>query len=225
MREFRVVVSGFEHYEGVETNPSFEVPLALAGTSSLQSTPAASLLDGVEAHISAVTLPISFAHAWPKLHETLERVQPDIVIATGLKRRARGIALERCATNIMDAHRPDADNLTPQPGPIVPGAPAAYWTRLPLRSILGDFADFGIAATLSSDAGTYVCNSLFYQLLHWSASHHQVLSGFVSLPPVVATAHSQYGLTLPIQIDACADVVAQAIRYSLKPTSSQILLT
>lgn len=41
----------------------------------------------------------------------------------------------------MDAIKPDADNVIPRREPIDPNGPAAYWTRLPLRSILNDFAD------------------------------------------------------------------------------------
>ena len=70
----------------------------------------------------------------------------------------------------MDAIKPDADNVIPRREPIDPNGPAAYWTRLPLRSILNDFTDDSIPATLSSDAGTFVCNSLFYNLLNWTAT-------------------------------------------------------
>ena len=76
---------------------------------------------------------MSFAKAWPTLLEAIEQAKPDIVIATGLKRTSRGILLERCATNLMDAAKPDADNVIPPRRPIDPEGPAAYWTRLPLR--------------------------------------------------------------------------------------------
>lgn len=78
----------------------------------------------------------------------------------------------------MDAAKPDADNVIPLRRPIDPEGPAAYWTRLPLRSILHDFAKHEIPAALSSDAGTFVCNSLFYHLLNWSAGQERrILSG------------------------------------------------
>ena len=40
------------------------------------------------------------------------------------------------------------------------------------------FAGHGIAATLSSDAGTYVCNSLFYNLLNWAVTGIMSSAGF-----------------------------------------------
>ena len=210
MRELNVVISGFDHYDGVEVNPAVEVPKAIAeqglGVSSAPDDP----LEQVAVTVHAVSIPVSFAKAWPTLKETIEATKPNIVIATGLKHAARGVMLERCATNLMDAIKPDADN--------------AYWTRLPLRSILNDFTDDSIPATLSSDAGTFVCNSLFYNLLNWTATQEQVLGGFVSFPPVVPAHSSQHGLPLDQQIAAGRDVVREAVRYYLKPSSSDILI-
>ncbi|MBM6687023.1 pyroglutamyl-peptidase I, partial [Faecalicatena contorta] len=69
-----------------------------------------------------------------------------------------------------------------------------------------------------------VCNSLFYRLMHWNASQERVLSGFVSFPKVVESAHSPQGLPLDRQIAACRAVVREAIRYHLRPSSEEILL-
>lgn len=225
MKQFSVVISGFEHYEGVDVNPSAEVPKALAEQGISLSSDADDILSDVSVTIHAVALPISFGHAWPALQEAIEAARPDIVIATGLKRDARGIKLERCATNLMDAVEPDADNVQPRREPIDSDGPAAYWTRLPLHAILNEFGKDDIPAVLSSDAGTYVCNSLFYHLLNWNARHERVLSGFVSLSMVSDSPRAQYGLTLDQQIAACRDVVRETIRYYLRPSSEEILLS
>lgn len=222
MQQFSVVISGFDRYDGIDVNPSFEVPRALADQGLGISTDIDDPLSDVSVIIHTVGLPISFTDSWPELKRVLDAVRPDIVIATGLKRSARGIALERCATNLMDAANPE--DAAPRRTPIDPEGPAAYWTRLPLRSILRDFTVEDIPATLSSDAGTYVCNSLFYRLMHWNASQERVLSGFVSFPKVVESAHSPQGLPLDRQIAACRAVVREAIRYHLRPSSEEILL-
>ncbi|MBW3080985.1 pyroglutamyl-peptidase I [Bifidobacterium saguinibicoloris] len=217
MQQFSVVISGFDHYEDVRVNPSYEVPKALAETG-------VDGLEDVRVDIHAVSLPVSFAKAWPTLLDTIETVHPQIVIATGLKHAARGVMLERCATNLMDAAKPDADNVVPRRAPIDPDGPAAYWTRLPLRSILADFAHDGIPATLSSDAGTFVCNSLFYNLLNWTSAQEKVLSGFVSLPLINESRHPQHGLPLRQLVAAGADVVRESVRYYRRPSSEDILI-
>ena len=227
MQQINIVISGFTPYEGIDVNPAVLVPAAVA---KQWADPAQSqaiseeLPQDIAVTVTNVTLPVSFAKAWPTLKETIEATKPNIVIATGLKHAARGVMLERCATNLMDAIKPDADNVIPRREPIDPNGPAAYWTRLPLRSILNDFTDDSIPATLSSDAGTFVCNSLFYNLLNWTATQEQVLGGCVSFPPVVPAHSSQHGLPLDQQIAAGRDVVREAVRYYLKPSSSDILI-
>ena len=182
MQQLNVVICGFDHYENIDVNPSYEVPEALVRDGIGEPSDVDDPLHDANVSINTVALPVSFANAWPTLLETLDATRPDIVIATGLKHAAHSVAMERCATNLMNAARPDADNALPRFEPIIKDGPAAYWTRLPLRAIINDFARDGIPATLSSDAGTFVCNSLFYQLLHWTATQDRVLAGFVSFP-------------------------------------------
>ena len=207
MQQLNVVICGFDHYENIDVNPSYEVPEAL-------------VRDGI-GEPSDVDDPLHDANVSIK---TLDATRPDIVIATGLKHAAHSVAMERCATNLMNAARPDADNALPRFEPIIKDGPAAYWTRLPLRAIINDFARDGIPATLSSDAGTFVCNSLFYQLLHWTATQDRVLAGFVSFPPINGGSRLQNGLDLRQQVRAGRDVVRETVRYYLQPSSGDILI-
>ncbi|PJM73347.1 peptidase C15 [Bifidobacterium primatium] len=216
MQQFNVVISGFDHYEGIDLNPSAEV------SETLSSRGVAGAPEGADIQVTSVLLPLSFQNAWPKLHETIEAVHPDVVIATGLKTHAHSVALERCATNLIDASRPDADNVQPRRTPIEPDGPAAYWTRLPLRAILHDFTEQNIPATLSSDAGTFVCNSLFYQLLHWNAQQARTLSGFLSFPKVGDGGLYGSGLSLDQMVAAAEDAVRATVGYAMQPFSDEI---
>ena len=109
MQQINIVISGFTPYEGIDVNPAVLVPAAVA---KQWADPAQSqaiseeLLQDIAVTVTNVTLPVSFAKAWPTLLEAIEQAKPDIVIATGLKRTSRGILLERCATNLMDAAKP-----------------------------------------------------------------------------------------------------------------------
>ena len=154
---------------------------------------------------------------------TLDAIGPDIVIATGLKTHAQSILLERCATNLIDANRPDADDAQPRRVPIIPDGPQAYWTRLPLHAVIQRFAEDKIPASLSSHAGTFVCNSLFYQLLHWADQRSRTLAGFVSLPLVNQPHGYTPGMSLGRMVDAVRDVVKTAVHYRIKPMPTEIL--
>ncbi|MBM6700386.1 pyroglutamyl-peptidase I [Bifidobacterium pullorum subsp. saeculare] len=217
MQHVNVLISGFDPYDGIDANPAREVPRALAADGV--DGP-----DGTRIDVSAITLPVSFANSWPTLRGAIEERRPDIVIAMGLKHSARGVMMERCATNLMDAHRPDADNARPRLEPIDPDGPAAYWTRLPIGAIIKAFARDGIPATMSSDAGTFVCNTLFYNLLNWSVAQDRALAGFMSLPLVNETPHPQQGLPMAQMVAAGRVVVRETVRYYLRPSSKDILL-
>ncbi len=206
MSRISVVVSGFDPYEGVDANPSLQVARRLAAEG-------VGTQDGLDVDVHEAILPVSFSETWPALSEVISRTDPAIVVATGLKRSARGIELERCATNLMEYRHEDDDAGGVRREPVRPGGPAAYWTRLPLRAILRDFSHDDIPATLSSDAGTWVCNSLFYRLLDWAHSRGRALAGFVSLPPVPDDPSSSCGLAVDRQTDALRDVVGMTVRH------------
>ena len=224
MQHLTVVISGFGPYPDLRVNPAYEVPDALAGEQWRPDADDEDFLDDLDVHVIAVHVPISFSEAWSTLRRTVEQDKPQIVIATGVKHASRGISLERCAINQVDPRGRDAHDTPPRSGPINEQGPAALWTRMPLRAILRSFAQDDIPATLSSDAGTYVCNSLFYELLNWTVAQDRVLSGFVSLPIVVQSQDEHHGLTMQQQIRAGRHVVVEALRYYRRPSSDDILL-
>ena len=49
---------------------------------------------------------------------------------------------------------------------VVPGGPAAYFSSLPVKAALEALRAAGIPSEVSQTAGTYVCNHIFYALMH-----------------------------------------------------------
>jgi pyroglutamyl-peptidase len=211
MRTYNVVVSGFEPFESAASaNPSGEVASLVSADETVSRLQE---LSGAHIKVHSALLPLSFDQAWPTLLRTIEEVQPDIIISLGLKRSARGVNLERCAINLIDADKPDAYNVQPRKVAVSTKGPAAFWTKLPLRRILQTFASAQIPASLSSDAGAYVCNALFYQLMDWCSHSPDVLAGFVSLPTINETERNQNGLPLKEMVEACVQVISQTAGY------------
>ncbi|MCI1983368.1 MAG: pyroglutamyl-peptidase I [Bifidobacteriaceae bacterium] len=210
MRTYNVVVSGFEPFEDRLSNPSGDVATLL---SSDDTAARLQELTGAAITVTPSVLPLSFDQAWPTLLTTIENVHPDIIVSLGHKHSARGVNLERCAINLIDADKPDAYNVQPRKVAVSKNGPAAFWTKLPLRRILQTFSNAQIPASLSSDAGTYVCNALFYQLMAWCATTPDVLAGFVSLPTVNETQRTQNGLPLKEMVEAGVQVIAQTASY------------
>lgn len=70
------------------------------------------------------------------------------------------------AINLDDARIPDNAGAQPIDSPIVAEGPAAYFTTLPIKAMVAALREAGLPAAVSHSAGTYVCNHLFYGLMH-----------------------------------------------------------
>ena len=121
------------------------------------------------------------------------------------------MSIERVALNLSDAAI--ADNAGEQPGnlPVMPGQPTAYFTNLPVHAMQQAVQNAGVPAELSLSAGSFVCNHVFYGLMHALATEPALLGvrgGFIHVPylpsqgvPSLALADTVRGLRAAL---ACA---------------------
>jgi len=79
-----------------------------------------------------------------------------------------------------------ADNAGAQPvdAPVAMRGPAAYFSSLPIKAMQQSLMTAGIAAEVSQTAGTFVCNHVFYVLMHTlkRQRNRSTRGGFVHLP-------------------------------------------
>ncbi len=165
-----ILVTGFEPFGGEALNPSWHVAQALAGTQA----------DGTA--VTAVQLPCVFGEARAQLQQTLRRLRPDLVLCLGQAGGRTAIGVERVAINVDDAPVPDNQGQQPIDTRIEPRGPAAYFSSLPIKAVVAALQQGGYPATVSQTAGTYVCNHVFYSLMHALRRRTGVRAGFVHLP-------------------------------------------
>jgi pyroglutamyl-peptidase len=185
-REPSVLLTGFTPFGGEAVNPSWQAVRGLDGTM-------------VEDHrVTAVELPTEFDGALPVLWRALRATEPRVAIAVGLAGGRDGISLERVAINLIDARIPDNAGAQPVDVPVLRGGAAAFFSTLPLKASLLALHDAGLAAHVSHTAGTYVCNQVFYALMHALRRRRNTRAGFVHVPwlPEQAAAHGQPGMPL-----------------------------
>lgn len=168
-----VLLTGFDAFGGETINPSWVVAQALHGE----------ILQG---HlVMAAQLPTEFVASGKRLADLLRQHQPALVLCIGLAGGRASLSLERIAINIQDARI--ADNIGAQPidVPVIESGPAAYFTTLPIKAMLLALAAANIPAEVSQTAGTFVCNHVFYSLMHvlkkQDATAH-ARGGFVHVP-------------------------------------------
>ena len=169
----KILVTGFEPFGGEKLNPSWEVARLLDAL----DIPSAQMT----ATIVAVKLPCSFSASLAALNLALNTHQPQVVLALGQADGRSDISVERVAINVCDARIMDNDGQQPIDVPVIEGAPAAYFSTLPIKTMVQAMKAQGFAAGVSQTAGTFVCNQVFFGLQH-ALLGEPVYSGFVHVP-------------------------------------------
>lgn len=153
-----VLLTGFEPFGGEDVNPSWL---------------AARFLDGRQLaghRIVAAQLPTVFGQSLQVLERLLEQHRPVLAICTGQAGGRAALSLERVAINVDDARIADNASAQPVDTPVIAAGPAAYFSKLPIKAMLAALEREGIRCEVSQTAGTFVCNHVFYGLMHMLAT-------------------------------------------------------
>lgn len=186
-----ILVTGFEPFEGLASNPSGQVAEAVAGE-----------------NVTAAILPVSDRAAPRMLEQLLER-EWDAVLLLGVAPDRLCYSLERVALNYRDPDRPDNEDHTPDETWLVKNGPAAYFSTLPLDQLLTRLQGDNHPAEISMSAGAYLCNAVFYLARHQLADGPPC--GFLHLPPTPGLCGDQ-GIALENQIRAISTVLEELTR-------------
>jgi pyroglutamyl-peptidase len=164
-----VLLTGFEPFNKATINPAWEAVRALDGW------------DGESFRVHALQLPCVFGEAIEVLVDAVGALAPDLVIAVGQAGGRAELTVERVAINVDDASILDNAGAQPVDEPVVAGGPAAYFATLPIKAIVREMRARGLAASVSQTAGTFVCNHVFYGLMHHTAGM-ALRAGFIHVP-------------------------------------------
>lgn len=164
----RILISGFEPFDGLDINPSSQ------------------LLDYLNHYsfhfeLKTVLLPVSFSRAFPSLKMTIEEYKPDVVIMTGLAKNRHEITPEKIAINFNNARNTDNDGNRPRSQKIDEQGIDGLFSTLPLDEMIHFAHQHTLPVNFSFTAGTYVCNDLFYKTLNYTQGT-AIKAGFIHLP-------------------------------------------
>lgn len=166
-----ILVTGFEPYGGMPSNPAFDAMHALDG-------------ETVAGHrIAGRALPVSIARIADALHEAVSETVPAAVLCLGLYPGEPAIRIERVGLNLADFKLADNEGSRMADELLSANGPAARWSSLPVRAIERALLEAGIPARLSQTAGTYLCNACLYRLLVLAEELARPMPcGFLHLP-------------------------------------------
>ena len=196
----KVLLTGFEPFGGDALNPSWLAAQALHGRR-------------IAGHqVVAAQLPTVFGASLERLDALLHQHRPVLVVCLGLAAGRAALSLERVAINVQDARMPDNAGAEPVDAPVVPGGPAAYFSTLPIKAMRAAAQAAGVSAEVSQTAGTFVCNHVFYGLMHRLATEPALAGargGFVHVP--LLPEQGTPGLALEDQVKGLRAAIAAAL--------------
>ena len=169
----KILLTGFDAFGGATLNPSWLAVKVLHGRQILGHT------------VVSAQLPTVFDASLHELSALLKKHRPSLVVCVGQAGGRSALSLERVAINVNDAPIPDNAGGQPVDTPVKQGAPAAYFTSLPIKAMLAELQAQGVAAEVSQTAGTFVCNHVFYGLMHALATRRELKhthGGFIHVP-------------------------------------------
>ncbi|MFZ6849122.1 pyroglutamyl-peptidase I [Undibacterium sp. RuRC25W] len=202
----KILLTGFAPFGAETTNPSWDAVVMLDD----------SMLEGT--HIISVQLPCEFDVSLAVLEKAIEQHRPEIVLCLGQAGGRADMTVERVAININDARIPDNGGRQPIDTPVAEQGPVGYFSTLPIKALVQALRDKGIPASVSHTAGTYVCNHVFYGLMHMLSRYPQVrAAGFVHVPysPDQAAA---YPGTASMAISTMTEAIRVMITITLRTT-------
>lgn len=163
-----ILVTGFEPFGGHKVNASWEAVRRLP-----------SFVSGHE--ITSFQLPVDFERAAELALLRAEILEADAVLCVGMAAGREKICLEARAVNRMETAVPDNAGFCPRGEAIEEDGPSERLSSMPVSAMALALTEAGIPAVVSEDAGTFVCNDLFYRLLsEYEGSRISV--GFIHVP-------------------------------------------
>ena len=200
-----VLVTGFGPFGGEPINPALEAIKLLEGR----------VIGGCR--IVTRELPVTRFESIEVLVQHIRDTNPALVLAVGQAGGRLEITPERIAINVDDFRIPDNGGFQPIDEPVVAGAPAAYWSTLPIKAMVVAMRKAGIPASVSNSAGTFVCNHLFFGLMdHLAQYGGKIRGGFAHipyLPEQAARVGSQPSMSVETIVKGLEAALSAAITY------------
>jgi pyroglutamyl-peptidase len=196
----KILVTGFDPFGGELVNPALE---------------AIKRLDGriiADAVVTICELPTVRWKAIAALKEAIVKIDPEIIITVGQAGGRMEITPERIAINIDDYRIKDNEGSNPIDEPIESFGPTAYWSTLPIKKMVETMRANGIPASVSNTAGTFVCNHLFYGLMHQlHIEGNKRRGGFIHIPYLPEQVSRNPG-----QPSMCLEMIVRGLEIAIE---------
>ncbi|WP_368901860.1 pyroglutamyl-peptidase I [Oceanobacillus oncorhynchi] len=166
----KLLLTGFEPFLDFSVNPTKKIAGELNGAVIDDYT--------VISHV----LSVDFRKAGKQLLQLIEETKPDAIILLGLAGGRFKVNPERIAINVNDGPM-DNQGYKPENEVIQEDGADGLFSTLPISRMVEQLQAQELPAEISNTAGTYLCNHVMYQALHYAKTNNCYLpAGFIHLP-------------------------------------------
>lgn len=170
----RILITGFGPFQDIAENP------CTALINSLSTI----FKGSVKGHqIEFMHLDTSYHKGLKAFKAKLESYAPDLTLCFGVHGGADGFRLERVARNQANIEKHDWRGYTPILPILEQQGTGQYLSTLPLKPMQDALIKNSIDASITEDAGSYLCNAAFYYLMrHIETTNPYAQGGFIHIP-------------------------------------------
>ncbi len=172
IESMRILISGFAPFGGRDLNPTALLIEAIQKR-EIPYPP--------EMIVDTVLLPVTFSESYLSLQQKIETFNPDVIFAFGQAAGRTAIELEVRAENRIHAEIEDNNGARQTEGKISEEGLEQYASTLPLQGLEAALKSEGLPVKISTSAGTFVCNYVFYRMLEDNLETLR-LCGFIHVP-------------------------------------------
>ena len=196
----KILVTGFDPFDKDIINPAYEAVKKLPDKIK-------------DAQIIKLEIPTSFERSAIAIQEAIEKYSPDIILSIGQAGGRNEITIEKVAINLLEARIKDNDGYQPSDLPIKQDGETAYFTNLPIKGMIAHIKENNIPATISYTAGTFVCNSVMYNILYLiNKKYNNIKGGFIHVPYLP----EQASLKTPVPSSMSLEMIAKSIELAIE---------
>lgn len=201
----KILITGFEPFGGESVNPAYEAVKLLPDMAG-------------DIQIVKMEIPTVFGEVGKVVETGILQHQPDAVICVGQAGRRADIGVERVAINLAEASIPDNAGNQPMDVKVQEDGDTAYFATIPVKAMVKNIKDHGIPASISYTAGTYVCNSVMYDLLYLiDRKYPSIRGGFIHVPYA-----TEQGVGKPVGTATMElSTISKALLYALEAVAGE----
>ena len=201
----KILITGFEPFGGESVNPAYEAVKLLPDMAG-------------DIQIVKMEIPTVFGEAGKVVETGILQHQQDAVICVGQAGRRADIGVERVAINLVEASIPDNAGNQPMDVKVQEDGDTAYFATIPVKAMVKNIKDHGIPASISYTAGTYVCNSVMYDLLYLiDRKYPSIRGGFIHVPYA-----TEQGVGKPVGTATMElSTISKALLYALEAVAGE----